>query len=69
MQECREEIINFMLLFNVLFIGFALSGWHLFGHQLDSYSSFGQSFITNFNFVLGDFDWVSYGFVVILDSQ
>ena len=56
-KECYDEICNFLILFLLLFIGFAISGWHLFGHQLDTYSTIWEAFMTNLNFVMGDFDW------------
>ena len=35
--ECQSELVNFFVLFSVLFVGFAIAGWHLFGFLLDDY--------------------------------
>ena len=47
------------MLFLALFSGFAVSGWYLFGQELSGYVSIGAAFMTNLNFIFGEFDWDS----------
>ena len=57
LSECAGELFNFLFCFTLLFTGFSISGWFLFGQELETYGTLGAAFMTNLNFIFGDFDW------------
>ena len=57
MKQCAADLANFIALFLLLLVGFTVSAWHLFGQQLDTYETWIDSFMTNWQFILGEFDW------------
>jgi hypothetical protein len=57
--KAMPDVNAFFFVFIVLFIGFGISAHLLFGNDLAIFSSVGESFITLFRMMLGDWDYDS----------
>jgi len=54
-----SELFHFSIVFLAIFLGFAVSGFILFGNDIVNFSSFQRSILTAWLVLLGDFGWYS----------
>jgi len=59
LQIAVSDVCHFMIVFFLVFTGFAVVGHILFGGDMRAFNSFGASFNTAFLCLLGDFGWYS----------
>jgi hypothetical protein len=57
LSDATSDLIAFLFLFSVVFLGFIFMSHLLFGGQLETYSSFIHSAATCFHMLLGDFNY------------
>ena len=57
--KAAPDIVAFLFVFCVLFIGFGISGHLLFGNDVANFASVGIAFMTMFRMMLGDWDYTS----------
>lgn len=55
--KALPDVSAFFFVFIVLFIGFGISAHLLFGNDIKRFSSVGESFLTLFRMMLGDWDY------------
>ncbi len=55
--KALPDVGAFFFVFIILFIGFGISAHLLFGNDIVSFSSVGESFLTLFRMMLGDWDY------------
>jgi len=56
MKRASPDLLSFIFIFLIVFLGFSFMGLLLFGDALDSFSSFGNSLYSCFYMILGDFN-------------
>jgi hypothetical protein len=55
--KALPDVSAFFFVFVILFIGFGLSAHLLFGNDIEKFSSIGETFLTLFRMMLGDWDY------------
>ncbi|XP_066248663.1 polycystin-2-like protein 1 [Euwallacea similis] len=56
-RKCAKDILGFSVMFFVAYFAYAELGYLVFGNQVESFRSFGQSMFTLLRTILGDFDY------------
>ena len=57
LKRCAKDVLAFVVMFLIVFLGFACWGFKTFGAQLESFSTFPTTMVTLFRLVLGDFNF------------
>jgi len=57
--KAAPDVVAFLFVFCILFIGFGIPGYLLFGNDVANFSSVGITFMTLFRMMLGDWDYGS----------
>ena len=55
LSHCAGDVASFLVMFLIIFFGFAQMGFLWFGNQITDYSSFSEVILTLLRLILGDF--------------
>ncbi|XP_077575539.1 polycystin-2 [Stigmatopora nigra] len=57
MSRCAKDLLGFAIMFFIIFLAYAQLAYLLFGTQVQDFSSFQASILTQFRIILGDFEF------------
>uniref|UniRef100_A0A1A8FJE0 Polycystin-2 n=3 Tax=Nothobranchius korthausae TaxID=1143690 RepID=A0A1A8FJE0_9TELE len=57
MSRCAKDLVGFAIMFFIIFLAYAQLAYLVFGTQVNDFSSFQASILTQFRIILGDFNF------------
>ncbi|KAM8842582.1 polycystin-2 [Synchiropus picturatus] len=57
MSRCAKDLVGFAIMFFIIFLAYAQLAYLVFGTQVNDFSTFQASILTQFRIILGDFDF------------
>ncbi|CAL1601105.1 unnamed protein product [Knipowitschia caucasica] len=56
-SRCAKDLVGFAIMFFIIFLAYAQLAYLVFGTQVNDFSTFQDSILTQFRIILGDFDF------------
>ncbi|XP_068614235.1 polycystin-2-like [Brachionichthys hirsutus] len=57
MSRCAKDLVGFAIMFFIIFLAYAQLAYLVFGTQVNDFSTFQASIVTQFRIILGDFEF------------